>query len=213
MLATQTMAIKPMKVRRLQGNGELRPGVYAKDVILHIIKELGVNGGLGYAYEYAGDVFDRFTMEERMTVCNMSIEGGARCGYVNPDETTFEYLQGRPYAPKGADWDAAVERWRSYASDPGCHYDDVVIIDGGDIEQAVARRMIPGPAIAVSATVPTVQYSAEAERENAALALVHMMLQPRAPIERTPFDVPFLGSCTNGRFYDFIEAAKYLEGK
>jgi len=212
-LATQTMAIKPMKVRRIEVNGELRPGVYAKDVILHIIKELGVNGGLGYAYEYAGDVFDRFTMEERMTVCNMSIEGGARCGYVNPDETTFEYLQGRPYAPKGADWDAAVERWRSYASDPGCHYDDVVIIDAADIEPTVTWGINPGQAIAVSENVPTVEDSPEDERENVALALEHMKLQPGAPIKGTRVDVAFLGSCTNGRLSDFIEAAKYLEGR
>ena len=118
-LATQTMALGKLKVRRIEVNGRLRPGVYAKDVILHIIRTLGVNGGTGYAYEYAGEVFDRFSMEERMTVCNMSIEGGARAGYVNPDETTFAYLKGRPYSPKGAEWDAAVARWRAVASDPG----------------------------------------------------------------------------------------------
>jgi 3-isopropylmalate/(R)-2-methylmalate dehydratase large subunit len=113
-LATQTMALGRLKVRRIEVNGRLRPGVYAKDVILHIICTLGVNGGTGYAYEYAGEVFDRFSMEERMTVCNMSIEGGARAGYVNPDETTFAYLKGRPYSPKGAEWDAAVARWREW---------------------------------------------------------------------------------------------------
>src|SRR5471030_1482778 len=116
-LATQTMALGKMQVCRINVNGQLGRGVYAKDVILHIIRQLGVNGGLGFAYEYGGDVFDRFTMEERMTVCNMSIEGGARCGYVNPDETTFAYLKGRPYSPKGAEWDTAVARWRSMASD------------------------------------------------------------------------------------------------
>ena len=106
------MALGKLKVRRIEVNGRLRPGVYAKDVILHIIRTLGVNGGTGFAYEYGGEVFDRFSMEERMTVCNMSIEGGARAGYVNPDETTFAYLKGRPYSPKGAAWDAAVARWR-----------------------------------------------------------------------------------------------------
>ena len=120
MLATQTMAMTKLKVRRIEVNGDLRPGVYAKDVILHIIRLLGAKGGIGYAYEYAGDVFDRMSMEERMTVCNMSIEGGARCGYVNPDEKTFDYLKGRPYARQDAAWDAAVARWRSFASDPGC---------------------------------------------------------------------------------------------
>jgi 3-isopropylmalate/(R)-2-methylmalate dehydratase large subunit len=108
-LATQTMALGQLKVRRIKVNGRLGPGVYAKDVILHIIRQLGVNGGTGYAYEYGGSTFDGFTMEERMTVCNMSIEGGARVGYVNPDETTFAYLKGRPYSPTGAAWDAAVE--------------------------------------------------------------------------------------------------------
>ncbi len=212
-LATQTMAIKPLKVRRIEVNGKLRPGVYAKDVILHIIKELGVNGGLGYAYEYAGEVFDNFTMEERMTVCNMSIEGGARCGYVNPDDTTFEYLQGRPYSPRGADWDAAVERWRSVASDPGCHYDDVVIIDAADIEPTVTWGINPGQAISISENVPTVEGSPEDERENVELALSHMKLEPGAPIAGTRVDVAFLGSCTNGRLSDFIEAARYLEGR
>src|SRR6187401_2725977 len=117
-LATQTMAMSKPKVRRINVDGTLRPGVYAKDVILHIIAQLGAKGGIGYAYEYGGEVLDRFSMEERMTVCNMSIEGGARCGYVNPDEKTFAYLKGRPYCPNGAAWDAAVENWKSFASDP-----------------------------------------------------------------------------------------------
>ncbi|MFZ9682966.1 MAG: aconitase family protein, partial [Cephaloticoccus sp.] len=136
-LATQTIALSPLKVRRINVTGRLRPGVYAKDVILHIIRTLGVNGGTGFAYEYGGEVFDRFSMEERMTVCNMSIEGGARVGYVNPDEITFAYLKGRPYAPSGKAWDEAVTHWRSVASDPGCTYDDVVTIRGEDIAPTV----------------------------------------------------------------------------
>src|SRR6201995_1032932 len=116
-LATQTMAIGKPKVRRINVNGKLPAGTYAKDLILHLIRKLGVNGGNGFAYEYGGEVFDRFTMEERMTVCNMSIEGGARIGYVNPDETTYAYLEGRPYSPKGSEWEKAVERWKSYVSD------------------------------------------------------------------------------------------------
>src|SRR5215470_8866384 len=128
-LATQCLPMDRLKVRRIEVNGRLRPGVYAKDVILWIINRLGVHGGVGYAYEYAGDVFDRFSMDERMTVCNMSIEGGARCGYVNPDRTTYDYLRGRPFAPPDAAWDSAVAYWESARSDPDARYDDVVRID------------------------------------------------------------------------------------
>src|SRR5262245_47321482 len=127
-LATQTLAMDKLKVRRIAVNGKLGPGVYAKDVTLHIIGKLGVNGGVGYAYEYAGEVLDRMTMDERMTVCNMSIEGGARCGYVNPDATTYRYLEGRPFAPKGDAWERAVEYWNGVRSDRDANYDDVVEI-------------------------------------------------------------------------------------
>src|SRR5690606_19652032 len=129
-LASQCLAMNPLKVRRIEVTGRLRPGVYAKDVILSIIRQLGVNGGAGYAYEYAGPVVDAMSMDERMTICNMSIEGAARVGYVNPDETTFRYLEGRPFAPKGEDFTRAVEWWRSMRSDPGAPYDDEVTIDG-----------------------------------------------------------------------------------
>src|SRR5512134_3177686 len=128
-LASQCLAMEPLKVRRIRVTGTLPRGVYAKDVILEIIHRLGVQGGVGYAYEYAGDVFERFSMEERMTVCNMSIEGGARCGYVNPDRTTYEYLRGREYAPTGAAWERAVAYWDSMASDADAEYADVVRID------------------------------------------------------------------------------------
>jgi 3-isopropylmalate/(R)-2-methylmalate dehydratase large subunit len=213
-LATQTLMMNRPKVRRVEVNGELRPGVYAKDVILHIIRTLGVKGGIGYAYEYAGDVFDRMSMEERMTVCNMSIEGGARCGYVNPDDTTFAYLEGRPYAPMGADWDAAVERWRTLASDPGCSYDDVVRIDAADIAPTVTWGINPGQAIFIDETVPDPARAAdEAERASVQEALDHMKLTPGAPIEGTKIDVAFFGSCTNARLGDFLEAAKVLEGR
>ncbi|HEX4070791.1 MAG TPA: aconitase family protein, partial [Planctomycetaceae bacterium] len=127
-LATQTLALGRPKVRRIEVHGRLRPGVYAKDVILHIIRRLGVHGGVGYAYEYAGEVFDRMTMDERMTVCNMSIEGGARCGYVNPDRTTVEYLRGRPMAPQGPAFERAAEWWLSLASSPDAEFDDRVTI-------------------------------------------------------------------------------------
>ena len=212
-LATQTIAMSKPKVRRINVDGELGPGVYAKDVILHIIRTLGVKGGLGYAYEYGGDVFDRFTMEERMTVCNMSIEGGARCGYVNPDETTFNYLKGRPYAPEGEAWIEALERWQSFASDEGCAYDDVVDIRAEDIAPTVTWGINPGQAIFVDENVPTVEDSAESDRAAVAEALEHMKLTPGAPIAGTPIDVAFFGSCTNARMSDFVEVAKYLKGR
>ena len=212
-LATQTIAMTKPKVRRIEVNGALGRGVYAKDVILHIIRTLGVNGGIGFAYEYAGDVFDRMTMEERMTVCNMSIEGGARCGYVNPDATTFAYLEGRPYAPKGAAWDDAVAAWRATASDPGCAYDDVVVIDADAIPPTVTWGINPGQAIAVDETIPHPDRVPPAQRASVLEALAHMQLEGGAPIAGTKVDVAFLGSCTNGRLSDFREAAAVLRGR
>ncbi|NBZ95942.1 MAG: 3-isopropylmalate dehydratase large subunit, partial [Proteobacteria bacterium] len=153
-LATQTMAIGKPKVRRINVDGKLSPGVYAKDVILHIIRKLGVNGGIGYAYEYGGSTFDAFSQEERMTVCNMSIEGGARVGYVNPDETTFEYLRGRPYSPKGAEWDAAVARWKAVASDKDAVYDDIVNFRAEEILPTVTWGITPGQAIFIDEAIP-----------------------------------------------------------
>jgi len=213
LLATQTMALAKLKVRRINVNGELRPGVYAKDVILHIIQKLGVKGGTGFAYEYGGSVFDNFSMEERMTVCNMSIEGGARAGYVNPDEKTFEYLKGRPYSPTGDEWDAAVERWKSFASDPDCEYDDVVEFDAAEIAPTVTWGINPEQAISVVENVPTVEGSAEKDKALVAEALEYMKLPAGAPIKGTKVDVCFIGSCTNGRLSDFEEVAKYLEGQ
>lgn len=213
-LATQTMALSPLKVRRINVNGKLAPGVYAKDVILHIIRILGVNGGTGYAYEYAGEVFENFSMEERMTVCNMSIEGGARVGYVNPDEKTFEYLKGRPYAPKGAEWDAAVTRWKSYASDPGCEYDDVVDIRAEDIAPTVTWGINPGQGIFINENIPAVSEGrTQSERDSIAEALEHMKFDGGEPIRGKKIDVAFLGSCTNGRLSDLKEVAQYLKGR
>jgi 3-isopropylmalate/(R)-2-methylmalate dehydratase large subunit len=212
-LATQTMALGKLKVRRINVDGELRPGVYAKDVILHIIKLLGAKGGIGFAYEYGGSVFDRFSMEERMTVCNMSIEGGARCGYVNPDEKTFAYLKDRPYSPKGADWDAAVAAWKAVASDPGCHYDDVVNIKAEDIAPSVTWGISPDHGIFVTERIPSPADAPDEEaRKSIEEALEYMKLEAGAPIAGTPVDVCFIGSCTNGRLSDFREAAKYLKG-
>ncbi|MDR1817405.1 MAG: 3-isopropylmalate dehydratase large subunit, partial [Puniceicoccales bacterium] len=213
-LATQTLAMSPLKVRRINVNGALSRGVYAKDVILHIIRLLGVNGGLGHAYEYGGDVFDRFTCDERMTVCNMSIEGGARCGYVNPDDTTFAYLKGRPYAPAaGAEWDAAVARWRSFASDPGADYDDVVDIAGADIRPTVTWGINPGQALFIDEKLPALSTFTGAARATAEEAYAYMKLREGAPIKGTKINVAFLGSCTNGRLSDLKEAARLVAGK
>ena len=149
-----------------------------------------------------------------MTVCNMSVEGGARAGYVNPDETTFAYLKGRPYSPKGADWDAAVARWKSFASDAGCHYDDVVTIKAGDIAPTVTWGINPGQGISINETVPDPKL-AQAADEKASIeeALAYMKLKPGAPIKGTKIDVAFIGSCTNGRLSDFQEVAKFVKGK
>ncbi len=212
-LATQTMAIGKPKVRRINVGGQLAPGVYAKDVILHIIRKLGVNGGLGYAYEYGGSTFDNFTQEERMTVCNMSIEGGARVGYVNPDDTTFAYLEGRPYSPKGAEWTAAVDRWRAFASDPDAAYDDVVNYRAEDILPTVTWGINPGQAIFIDENVPAPEDVPEKDRATAREAIDHMHLRPGAPIKGTKVDVAFLGSCTNGRLTDLQEVAQYLAGR
>ena len=213
-LATQTMALGALKVRRIEVNGKLRPGVYAKDVILHIIRLTGVNGGTGFAYEYAGSTFDGFTMEERMTVCNMSIEGGARVGYVNPDETTFAYLKGRPYSPTGAAWDEAVARWKSFASDAGAHYDDVMKIDAADIAPTVTWGINPGQGIAINENIPSPETATSADEKAGIIeALEYMKLPAGAPIKGTKINVAFLGSCTNGRLSDFREVAKYVKGK
>ena len=212
-LATQTLALSPLKVRRIEVNGKLAPGVYAKDVILHIIRDLGVNGGIGYAYEYAGSTFDAFTLEERMTVCNMSIEGGARCGYVNPDDKTCAYLKGRPYAPSEAEWDATTTRWKSFASDPGCTYDDIKVYDAATIRPTVTWGITPGQAIFIDESMPTLESLHGGDRATAEEAYRHMQVAPGKPIKGTRIDVAFLGSCTNGRITDLREVAKYLKGR
>jgi len=211
-LATQTMALLPLKVRRIEVNGHLRPGVFAKDVILHIIGLLGVKGGTGYAYEYAGEVIDRMSMDERMTVCNMSIEGGARVGYVNPDETTFEFLRDRPYAPQGSDFDKAVAWWKSMASDPGAAYDDVVTINGAEIAPTVTWGINPGQSVGVNGRLPLPQDLPAAERPGITEALDFMGFSGGQQVEGTRIDVAFIGSCTNGRLSDLREAALVVRG-
>lgn len=212
-LATQTMALGMLKVRRIIVEGQLSPGVYSKDVILHIIRKLGVNGGTGYAYEYCGNVFDNFTMEERMTVCNMSIEGGARVGYVNPDQKTCDYLKGRPYAPSDAQWDSAVARWLSFASDPDAVYDDTVHFKAEDIEPTVTWGINPGQAIFINENIPSPHGAEEAEKALILEALEHMKFEGNTPLKGKPIQVAFLGSCTNGRLSDFQETARFIKGR
>ena len=210
-LATQTLAMDKLKVRRINVNGALGTGVYAKDVILYIIRQLGVGGGKGFAYEYGGAVIDRMNMEERMTVCNMSIEGGALVGYVNPDQTTFDYLKGRPHVPKGEAFDRAVSYWKSVTSDADARFDDVVSYEGAEIEPTVTWGINPGQSVGISEKLPIpAEY---ADPEGAKKAYEHMGWQPGAPILGTPINVAFIGSCTNGRLADLRAAAKIAKGR
>jgi 3-isopropylmalate/(R)-2-methylmalate dehydratase large subunit len=203
-LASQCLALDPLKVRRIDIDGTLGRGVYAKDVILTIIRRLGVHGGVGYAYEYGGTAVDRMSIEERMTMCNMSIEGGARVGYVNPDETTFRYLRGRRFAPQGPAFDRAVGWWRSMASDADAKYDDRVALDAGSIEPTVTWGINPGQSVGVRERI-----APDADPE----ALAFMGFDAGAPVEGTRIDVAFIGSCTNGRLSDLEEAARIVQGR
>ncbi len=211
-LASQTLALAKLKVRKIEVNGQLTPGVYAKDVVLHIIRKLGIKGGVGYAYEFAGTTFDAMSMEERMTVCNMAIEGGARCGYVNPDQVTYDYLKGRDFAPKGKDWEQAVAWWASLASDDDAEYDDMVVFNAGDIAPTVTWGITPSQGVGVDEQVPAPEDMPEDEQALAEDAYVYMSLKPGQPMEGTAIDVCFIGSCTNGRISDLREAAKIAEG-
>lgn len=212
-LASQTLALSKLKVRKIEVNGKLNPGVFAKDVILHIIRKLGVKGGVGYAYEFAGTTFEQMSMEERMTVCNMSIEGGARCGYVNPDQVTYDYLNGRDFAPKGEAWDQAIAWWNSLRSDADAVFDDVVVFDAADIAPTVTWGITPGQGIGISDPVPAPEAMPEDERAIALEAYQYMDLKPGEPLQGTKVDVCFIGSCTNGRISDLREAAKVAQGR
>jgi 3-isopropylmalate/(R)-2-methylmalate dehydratase large subunit len=211
-LASQCLALEPLKLRRIAVTGQLPPGVYAKDVILAIIQRLGVRGGTGYAYEYAGDTIERMTMDERMTICNMSIEGGARVGYVNPDETTFEYMKGRAFAPQGEAFERAKTWWRSIASDPDAVYDDEVVIRAEELRPVVTWGVNPGQSIGIDGHVPAPSDAGE-EPQAVSDALQYMGLTPGAPIAGMKVDVAFIGSCTNGRLSDLREAARIVRGR
>ncbi len=212
-LATQTLALSRPKVRRIEVTGTLRPGVYAKDVILHIIRKLGVQGGVGYAYEYAGEVFDRMSMEERMTVCNMSIEGGARCGYINPDQTTVDYIRGRPFAPQGADFDRAAAWWLSLASPKDAEFDDYVTFDGSAIEPTVTWGINPAQSVGVNESLPALAEFTADDQKGIRDAFEYMDLKEQQPIRGVKINVAFIGSCTNGRISDLREAAAIAKGR
>jgi 3-isopropylmalate/(R)-2-methylmalate dehydratase large subunit len=204
-LASQTLLMEKLKVRRIEIAGELAPRVYAKDVALHVIHALGAKGGIGFAYEFGGEVVERFSMEERMTLCNLAIEAGARCGYVNPDQTTYEYLRGRDHAPRGAAWDRAVAAWDSVRSDADAVYDDRVVLRGEAIEPMVTWGVSPDQSVPVGGLVPDDAWCDEIRS--------FMGYEPGQPIIGTRIDVAFIGSCTNGRLSDFEAVAERLRGR
>src|SRR5258708_3106362 len=202
LLALPCLAIDRLKVRRISVNGRLGRGVYAKDVILDIIRRLGVKGGAGFAYEYAGDTIGGMSMDERMTICNMSIEGGARVGYVNPDQTTFDHLRGRKFAPQGDDFDRATRWWASMASDPGASYDDEIQLDAAAIRPTVTWGTNPRQSVGIDDKLPS---NADPE------ALAFMGFRAGQPVKGTKIDVAFVGSCTNARLSDLREAARIVQ--
>ncbi|MFA6506169.1 MAG: 3-isopropylmalate dehydratase large subunit [Treponemataceae bacterium] len=211
-LATQTLALVKPKVRRIIFTGKIPSGVYPKDLILAVMARLGVNGGIGYAYEYSGSAISALDMEGRLTLCNMSIEGGSRLGYVNPDETTFAYLKGRPYAPSGAAFDRAVAYWKSTASDSDARYDDEITIDVSVLSPMVTWGINPGQAVYVDQRLPD-PTTLGMDAETASAAYKHMGFNPGDRIAGKKIDVAFIGSCTNGRLSDLREAAALIRGR
>jgi 3-isopropylmalate/(R)-2-methylmalate dehydratase large subunit len=212
-LETQTLPLTALKVRQIKVNGVLSKGVTAKDVILKIINLLGVKGGLGYAYEFAGSVIENMSMEERMTVCNMAIEGGARIGYINPDQTTYDYIKGREYAPKGEAFDKAVEEWKKTVSEPDAEYDDVVEIQAENIEPMVTWGVTPGQSVGITESTPEISALLPEEQKIAEDAYSYMKFNPGEAMLGKSVDVVFIGSCTNGRLSDLQEAAKILANR
>lgn len=213
-LATQTLPVMPFKTMAITVNGSLKPGVTSKDIILAVIAKIGTGGGQGYVLEYRGQAIRELSMEARMTICNMSIEAGARAGMIAPDETTFEYIKGRPHAPEGADWDAAVEYWKSLASDEDAVFDAEVVLDAADIEPFVTWGTNPGQGVPLSGEVPDPEsFSDPIDRTTAQRALEYMDLAPGTKMRDIPVDVVFLGSCTNARIEDLRMAANVIKGQ
>ena len=213
-LATQTLPLKPFKNMAINVEGTLRPGVTAKDIILAVIAKIGTGGGQGYVLEYRGSAIRSLSMEARMTICNMSIEAGARAGMVAPDEITFEYLKGRPHAPQGADWDAAVEFWKTLPTDDGAKFDAEVFLDANTLDPFVTWGTNPGQGVSLLGEVPSPDdYSDPNDRAAAERALEYMDLKPGTKLKDIRVDTVFLGSCTNSRIEDLRAAAEIIKGK
>ncbi|MBX6369506.1 MAG: 3-isopropylmalate dehydratase large subunit [Rhodospirillales bacterium] len=213
-LATQTLIQRPAKNMRIDVHGRVGRGVSAKDIVLAIIGRIGTAGGTGHVIEYTGEAIRALSMEGRMTVCNMTIEAGARAGLIAPDETTFEYLKGRPMAPKGGAWEQAVAFWRTLPSDPGAHYDSVVTIDAASIAPQVTWGTSPEDVLPITGRVPNPAEVADEARRAAMLrALEYMGLEPGKPLTEVPIQRVFIGSCTNSRIEDLREAAAIAKGR
>ena len=213
-LATQTLPLKPFKTMAVNVTGELQDGVTAKDLILAIIAKIGTGGGQGHVIEYRGEAIEKLSMEARMTICNMSIEAGARAGMIAPDETTFEYLKGRPHAPQGEQWDEAVEYWKSLVTEDDAEFDKVVEIDGSALTPFVTWGTNPGQGVPLGETVPDPEFIAEdSDRIAAERALEYMDLKPGTPMRDVNVDVVFVGSCTNGRIEDMRAVADVLKDR
>ena len=213
-LATQTLPLQPFKTMAINIEGDLPFGVTSKDIILAIIAKIGTGGGQGYVLEYRGPAISKMSMEARMTICNMSIEAGARAGMIAPDDITYEYLKGRPHAPTGADWDEAVAYWRTLRSDDDAEFDAVVTLNAADLEPFVTWGTNPGQGLPLSASVPTPAEIADADQRLAAeKAIAYMALTPGEPLRSIAVDTVFIGSCTNGRIEDLRSAAKVLRGR
>lgn len=213
-MATSTLPLKPFKTMAINVEGTLRPGVGAKDIILAVIAKIGANGGQGYVLEYRGSAIRALSMEGRMTICNMSIEAGARAGMVAPDQTTYDYLEGRPHAPKGADWDAALAYWNTLGTDEGATFDAEVFLDANELEPFVTWGTNPGQGVSLSGVVPSPSDFADAgDRAAAERALEYMDLVPGTPLKAVPVDAVFMGSCTNSRIEDLRQFASIIKGR
>ena len=213
-MATQTLPLKPFKTMAVNVDGELPDGVSAKDIILAVIAKIGTGGGQGHVIEYRGSAIESLSMEGRMTICNMSIEAGARAGMVAPDATTFEFLKGRPHAPTGADWDAAVAAWSELHTDEGAEFDTEVFIDAATLSPFVTWGTNPGQGVPLSATVPDPEDMLDDDAKQAAeKALTYMDLRAGTPMREIPVDTVFVGSCTNGRIEDLRVVAQILQGR
>jgi 3-isopropylmalate/(R)-2-methylmalate dehydratase large subunit len=213
-LATQCLLQRQPKTCEVRIDGALKPGVTAKDIILALIAKIGVSGGVGYVLEYTGSTIRSLSMEERMTICNMSIEAGARAGMIAPDEVTYEYLAGRPFAPQGAEWDAALDCWKKLPSDEGAVYDRTVTLDASELQPMITFGTNPGMGISIHGNIPTPEdFSDSVQRTTLEKALAYMDLQPGKSLLGHPIDVVFIGSCTNSRISDLRQAAEVMKDR